>query len=142
MATSPPSHQFRTEILDLGQGLKGKSSQQMAPERKTGPQVTQTPICTLTKGGLGQKRPRRGNYDESQAILGLGSATQGLASTRERKKTDETNISDGVLSQEGFSGLTSGELTATTARGETAEGQTRDAELRRETEGSKSGTKD
>ena len=24
------------------QGLKGKSSQQMAPERKTGPQVTQT----------------------------------------------------------------------------------------------------
>ena len=123
------------------QGLKGKSSQQMAPERKTGPQVTQTPICTLTKGGSGQKRPRRGNYDESQAILGLGSATQGLASTRERKKTDETNISDGVLSQEGFSGLTSGELTATTARGETAEGQTRDAELRRETEGSKSGTK-
>ena len=111
------------------QGLKGKSSQQMAPERKTGPQVTQTPICTLTKGGLGQKRPRRGNYDESQAILGLGSATQGLASTRDRKKTDETNISDGVLSQEGFSGLTSGELTATTARGETAEGQTRDAEL-------------
>ena len=72
---------------DQGQshGLKGKLSQQMTPERKKGRQVTQTPTCTLTMGGLGQKTPRRGVFDESQAFLGLGSATQGPASTTDRK---------------------------------------------------------
>ena len=86
---------------DQGQshGLKGKSSQQMTPERKKGPQVTQTPICTLTTGGLGQKTPRRGVFDESQAFLGLGSATQGPASTTEHQKAigEPKNSRDGAV---------------------------------------------
>ena len=71
----------------------------MTPERRKGPQVTPTPICTLTTGGLGQKTPRRGVFDESQAFLGLGSATQGPASTTEHQKAigEPKNSRDGAV---------------------------------------------
>ena len=41
----------------LNDGPNGQLSQQIASEKEKGPQVAQTPVCTLTTLGLGQKRP-------------------------------------------------------------------------------------
>ena len=41
----------------LNDGPNGQLSQQIASEKEKRPQVAQTPVCTLTTLGLGQKRP-------------------------------------------------------------------------------------